>query len=69
MMRNKIKDIGPYEINSKQKKIFFQKEINLLTKHHYSNSSQYKNLLNSFKQTFSLLAKTPLLSRLISAFV
>jgi len=53
MMRNKIKDIGPYEINSKQKKIFFQKEINLLTKHHYSNSSQYKNLLNSFKYNLS----------------
>ncbi len=49
MMKNRIRNIEPYGIDSKQKKIFFCKEINLLTKHHYSNSYQYKNLLNFFK--------------------
>ena len=44
----KLFEIGPYSLKKEKKGILFKKMINQLTHHHYSNSIEYKRLLNFF---------------------
>lgn len=37
-----------FSLNKKQKKMFFEKQINLLTQHHYKKSKSYKQILDFF---------------------
>ena len=45
----KLLEIDPYSLKKEKKNILFTKIINKLTHHHYSNSIEYKRLLNFFK--------------------
>ena len=44
----KLFEIDPYSLKKEKKSILFKKMINKLTHHHYSNSTEYKRLLNFF---------------------
>jgi phenylacetate-coenzyme A ligase PaaK-like adenylate-forming protein len=45
---NSYKELQPFSLKKKEKKFFFEKEISLLTLHHYKKSQQYKKILKSF---------------------
>jgi len=64
--KNKIRlysQLDPYSLSEKEKKNFFQKEINLLTAHHYKNSKEYRQILNfmSYKLKNNSLKNIPFL--------
>ena len=39
-------EINPYSLKKEKKIVLFKKIINKLTYHHYSNSTEYKRLLD-----------------------
>ena len=45
---NKLFQADPYSMSPKEKKIFFKKNFNKLTLHHYNHSKNYKKILNFF---------------------
>ena len=66
-----FKDLQPFSLKKKEKKFFFEKEISLLTLHHYKKSQQYKKILKSFNYNLKNkeLGKIPFLpTRLFKEF-
>ncbi len=51
-MNTNIYNIEPFSIAGEKKRKFFEKQINLLTSHHYKHSKGYRKILDSFGYKF-----------------
>ena len=47
MSLNNLLKLKPYELNRKNKKKLFEKQITMLTKFHYNNCKPYRKILNN----------------------
>ena len=68
---NNYKKLDPFSLNEREKRKFFEKEINSLTLHHYKNSKEYKKILDFFGGEFKKkkLSEVPFLpSKLFKEF-
>ena len=48
------KNIHPYSLNTKEKLILFEKEMNKLTNFHYAKSKEYQKILKGFKYNLKI---------------
>ncbi len=65
------KELEPFSLRTKEKKFFFEKELSLLTLHHYKKSKEYKKILKFFNYNLKNkeLDKVPFLpTRLFKEF-